>query len=64
MTINTKSSMPCKVSDATLEKMHKDAVRMLSLKSPAVNDEWWRTFLAIVEEVQDSRGAPLNKEGE
>lgn len=62
MTTNPESSILRKVSDATLAKMHKDAVRMLSLKSPAVDDEWWRTFLAIVEEVQESRGAPLNRE--
>ncbi|HBV6392427.1 TPA: hypothetical protein MD292_002612 [Klebsiella aerogenes] len=43
------------VSKSGLAKMRKDAERMLSLRSPAVDEDWWRTMLAIVIEVQERR---------
>lgn len=43
------------VSDKSVTKMRLSAERMLSMNSPAVDEEWWRTMLAIVIEVQERR---------
>lgn len=45
------------VSDKAVTKMRLSAERMLSMNSPAVDEEWWRTMLAIVIEVQEHRKA-------
>lgn len=43
------------VSDKAVGDMRKSAERMLAMHSPAVDEDWWRTMLAIVIEVQERR---------
>lgn len=43
------------ISNLVLGKMRKDAERMLALRSPAVDEEWWERMLSIVVELQERR---------
>lgn len=44
-----------RVNDKAVIKMREAAERMLSMNSPAVDEEWWRVMLSIVIEVQERR---------
>lgn len=44
-----------RVNDKAVTKMRESAERMISKNSPAVDEEWWQTMLAIVLEVQERR---------
>ncbi|WP_316425557.1 hypothetical protein [Klebsiella oxytoca] len=49
--------MNTRISNLALGKMRKDAERMLALRSPAVDEEWWERMLSIVTELQERRNA-------
>ncbi|WHP32808.1 hypothetical protein QMG90_07870 [Trabulsiella odontotermitis] len=44
-----------RINDAALTKMRKDAEWMLSLRSPATDEEWWQALLSIIIELQERR---------
>ncbi|MBZ7756265.1 hypothetical protein INS61_22230 [Raoultella ornithinolytica] len=49
------------ISNLVLGKMRKDAERMLALRSPAVDEEWWERMLSIVVELQERRAKGADK---
>ncbi|HHR3253993.1 TPA: hypothetical protein ACS3VH_001048 [Klebsiella oxytoca] len=49
------------ISNLALGKMRRDAERMLALRSPAVDEEWWERMLSIVIELQKHRAKEANK---
>ncbi|ELR2993934.1 MULTISPECIES: hypothetical protein [Klebsiella] len=53
--------MNTRISNLALGKMRKDAERMLALRSPAVDEEWWERMLSIVIELQERRAKEAEK---
>ncbi|ENE2370073.1 hypothetical protein [Klebsiella aerogenes] len=53
--------MNARISNLSLEKMRKDAEKMLSRYSPAVDEEWWARMLSIVVELQERRAKESGK---
>lgn len=49
------------ISNLALGKMRKDAERMLALRSPAVDEEWWERMPSIVIELQECRAKVANQ---
>ncbi|WP_158674510.1 hypothetical protein [Trabulsiella odontotermitis] len=54
--------MNTRISSHTLENMRKDAERMLGLRSPATDEEWWERMLSIVVELQERRAKECSHE--
>jgi hypothetical protein len=50
-----------RLSNAALASMRKDAERTLALKSPVTDEEWWKSLLSIVLELQKQREKELTK---
>jgi len=43
------------ITDKQLAQLKQSAERMLGMRSPAVDDEWWQNLLSAVTELQEFR---------
>lgn len=43
------------ITDKQLAELKQSAERMLGMRSPAVDDEWWQNLLSAVTELQELR---------
>lgn len=61
--LETKANQQTRISDKVLTKLIADADKMLGMRSPVVDSEWWTLLRQFLIELQDRRKNSISESG-